>query len=148
MANDQHLLEAELSGSIIAAFYTVYTYFGFGFTEAIYAGGLDCELVKRGHTVDRELAIQVRYEDRVIAWQRLDMVVDGKIIVEIKSAERLAPYASRQIFSYLKATRYAVGLLLHFGPEPKVHRFVDFPKRLVPGESVQRRIGCEQVRKD
>jgi hypothetical protein len=38
--------------------------------------------------------------------------------------------------------------LLHFGPEPKVHRFVDFPKRLVPGESVQRRIGCEPVRKD
>ena len=134
MATDQHLLEAELSGSIIAAFYTVYTYFGFGFTEAIYGGGLDCELVKRGHTVDRELAIQVRYEDRVVAWQRLDMVVDGKVIVEIKSTERLGPYASRQIFNYLKATRDTVGLLLHFGPEPKVHRFVDFPKRVAPAE--------------
>jgi GxxExxY protein len=130
MANDQHLLEAELSGSIIAAFYTVYTYFGFGFTEAIYAGGLDCELVKRGHTVDRELAIQVRYEDRVVAWQRLDMVVDGKVIVEVKATERMPPYAERHLRNYLCATEYRVGLLLHFGPEPKVHRLVDFPKRV------------------
>ena len=129
-----------MSGSIIAAFYTVYTYFGYGFTEAVYGGGLDYELMKRGHTVDRELAIQVRYEERVVAWQRLDMVVEGKVIVEIKSTERLAPYASRQIFNYLKATQYKVGLLLHFGPEPKVHRFVDFPKRLTPVGSMLDRL--------
>jgi GxxExxY protein len=110
----------------------VYTYFGYGLSESVYSGALDYELMRRGHVVDRELAVQVRYEDRIVSWQRLDMVVDRKVVVEIKATERLPAYASRQIFNYLRATRYEVGLLLHFGPEPKVHRFVDFPKRGAP----------------
>ena len=68
-----------------------------------------------------------------VAWQRLDMVVDRNVIVEIKASERLPPYAQRQIFNYLRATRYGVGLLLHFGPRPEVHRFVDHPKGVAPG---------------
>ena len=53
------------------------------------------------------------------------MVVDDKVIVEIKSTEMMPRYAPRQIVSYLHVTRYQVGLLLHFGPEPKFKRFVD-----------------------
>jgi GxxExxY protein len=133
MANEHHLLESDLSRSIISAFYAVYTYFGYGLAESVYSGALVYELRRRGHTVVRELLVQVRYHDRVVAWQRLDMVVDGKVIVEIKATEKLPPYAARQVFNYLRATRYEIGLLLHFGPEPKVHRFVDFPKRGAPG---------------
>jgi len=133
MPGANHLLESELSRSIIGAFYTVYNYFGYGLAESVYTGGLEYELTRRGHSVDREVSVQVRYEDRVVAWQRLDMVVDGKVIIEIKATERLPPYASRQIFNYLRATRYQIGLVLHFGPEPKVYRFVDFPKQGAPG---------------
>ena len=133
MPTADHLLHSDLSRSIISAFYTVYNYFGYGLAESVYSGALEYELTKRGHKVDRELSVQVRYEDRVVAWQRLDMVVDAQVIVELKAAERLPPYAERQIFNYLRATRYGIGLLLHFGPRPKVHRFVDFPKRVAPG---------------
>jgi GxxExxY protein len=131
MPSEKHLIESELSRSIIAAFYAVYNYFGYGFAEVVYAA-LEYELTRRGHKVERELAIQIYYEDRIVAWQRLDMVVDGKVIVEVKATERMAPYAERQLRNYLRATEHRVGLLLHFGPEPKVHRLVDFPKRVPP----------------
>lgn len=133
MTGANHLLQSDLSGSIIGAFYAVYNYYGYGLSESVYSGALDYELTRRGHSVDRELSVQVRYEDRVVAWQRLDMVVDRKVIVEIKASERLPPYAQRQIFNYLRATRYGVGLLLPFGPRPEVHRFVDHPKHVAPG---------------
>ncbi|HEX8945799.1 MAG TPA: GxxExxY protein [Gemmatimonadaceae bacterium] len=132
MQSANHLLESELSRSIISAFYAVYNYFGFGLAESVYSGGLEYELTRRGHIVERELLVQVRYHDRVVAWQRLDMVVDGQVVVENKALERMPPYAARQLFNYLRATRYQIGLLLHFGPEPKVRRFVDFPKRDAP----------------
>jgi GxxExxY protein len=50
------------------------------------------------------------------------MVVDGKVVVEIKSTDRLHPNARRQLLNYLRATNLEVGLLLHFGPEPKFYR--------------------------
>lgn len=129
----EHLLQSDLSRSIISAFYTVYNYFGYGLAESVYSGALEYELTRRGHTVERELSVQVRYLDRIVAWQRLDMVVDGQVVVENKAVERLPPYAARQLLNYLRATRYRIGLLLHFGPEPKVRRLVDFPKRDAPG---------------
>lgn len=84
MQSANHLLESELSRSIISAFYAVYNYFGFGLAESVYSGGLEYELTRRGHIVERELLVQVRYHDRVVAWQRLDMVVDGQVVVENK----------------------------------------------------------------
>jgi len=136
-----HLLESDLSRSIISAFYTVYNYFGYGLAESVYSGALEYELTRRGHKVERELSVQVRYLDRIVAWQRLDMVVDGQVVVENKAVERLPPYAARQLLNYLRATRYRIGLLLHFGPEPKVRRFVDFPKRDAPGS-----VGTDLIR--
>ena len=54
--------------------------------------------------------------------QRLDMIADGKVLVETKSTETLSRTAGRQVFNYLRASRLAVGLLLHFGPEPGFRR--------------------------
>ncbi len=76
----------------------------------------------------RELAVAITYKGRRVAWQRLDMIVDDKIIIEVKSAELLAPYAKRQLLSYLRASKYEVGLLLHCGPEPRFSRLVDTNK--------------------
>lgn len=133
MSSTGHLLESARTRSIISAFYAVYNYYGYGLVESAYSGALDYELTRRGHRVDRELAVSIRYEERIVAWQRLDMVVDGRVIVELKATEKIPPYAERQLFNYLRATRYSIGLLLHFGPQPKVSRFVDVPKRIAPG---------------
>src|SRR5262245_28922129 len=123
------LLEFERVDSILAGFYGVYNYFDYGLTEPIYIGPLEVELSERGHKVTRELRVPVTYKGRRVAWQRLDMVVDGKIIVESKATEKLAPAARIQIVSYLRASAFPVGLLLHFGPKPSFQKFIDWPKR-------------------
>ena len=64
------------------------------------------------------------YKGVELAMQRLDMVVDDALIVEVKSSELLHPAAKRQLVNYLKGTRLQLGLLLHLGPEPKVERAI------------------------
>ncbi|MDQ2931340.1 MAG: GxxExxY protein [Gemmatimonadota bacterium] len=123
------LLEAELSRSIVAVFFDVYNYFGYGLSERIYAGALAYELRDRGHLVIRELVVDVRYKDRHVATQRLDMVIDDKLIVEIKSTGKLSPADRLQLINYLRATKFEVGLLLHLGPAPRFERFIDHPKK-------------------
>jgi GxxExxY protein len=57
------------------------------------------------------------------------MVVDRAVVVENKATEKLSPAARPQLISYLRATPFPVGVLLHFGPHPKFYRLIDFPKR-------------------
>ncbi|MEO6210361.1 MAG: GxxExxY protein [Gemmatimonadaceae bacterium] len=123
------LLEAELSRSIVAVFFDVYNYFGYGLSERISAGALAYELRDRGHLVSRELVVDVRYKDRHVATQRLDMVIDDALVVEIKSTEKLSPADRLQLINYIRATKFEVGLLLHFGPAPRFERFIDSPKK-------------------
>jgi GxxExxY protein len=122
------LPEEELTSSIIAAFLEVYRILDYGYPECLHTAALEYELRLRGHRVDREVEADVRYKSVKIGKQRLDVVVDDKVIVEVKSTERLHPSARRQLLGYLKATRFDIGLLLHFGPEPKFLR-VDAPPR-------------------
>ena len=113
------LIEARLTYSIIGAFFEVYNTLGFGFLEHLYAMALERELLGRGHRVGREVYVPVFYKGEELGRQRLDMIVDGRIIVEIKSTLHLDPVGRRQLYNYLRATRLEVGLLLHFGPDPK-----------------------------
>lgn len=125
----RELLEAERVQSIVGAFYAVYKYYGYGLNEAVYAGALELELIARRHRVLREVAVSVSYHGRRVAWQRLDIVVDKTVIVEVKATEKLSPAAKPQLLSYLRASPYEVGVLLHFGPSPQFHRLIDSPKR-------------------
>ncbi len=122
MARD--LKDAETTREIIGAFYDVYNTLGYGFLENLYVAALERELRERGHAVGREVYVPVTYRGEMLGRQRLDMVVDEKVIVEAKATEILHPNASRQLFAYLRATNLEVGLLLHFGPRPRFHRVV------------------------
>ncbi|MGH7709999.1 MAG: GxxExxY protein [Gemmatimonadaceae bacterium] len=103
------------------AFFEVYN--KLGFFESIYANALERELKVRGHRVSREVSGQIVYKDGVLGMQRIDMMIDGKVIVETKSAHDLPKGATRQVQSYLYATHLELALLLHFGPRPKFYRF-------------------------
>jgi GxxExxY protein len=118
------LMENDLTGSIIGAFYEVYNTLGFGFLEHLYIKALERELLARGHLVEREVGVRVMYKGEVLGTQRLDMVVDSRVTVEVKSTYELHRAATRQVYSYLRATNLDIGLLLHFGPEPRVHRTI------------------------
>jgi GxxExxY protein len=114
------LIEERLTGSVIGAFFDVYNTLGYGFLEHVYVMALERELIERKHRVAREVAVPVLYKGHVLAEQRLDMIVDGKLVVETKSTQELHKGANRQVYNYLKATNLEVGLLLHFGPRPSL----------------------------
>jgi GxxExxY protein len=118
------MLEQALTHSVIGSFYEVHTRLGFGFREYLYALALERDLIAKGHKVEREVAVPVYYRGKPLAWQTLDMVVDERLILETKASERLHPRATQQLFSYLCATNVEVGLVLHFGREPKFHRVI------------------------
>jgi len=115
------LVEEELTYSIIEAAHEGYNTLGFGFLEHVYVMALERELRARGHRVGREVAVPVMYKGEELTTQRMDMIVDEKVIVEVKSTARLQPLASRQLYNYLRSTRIEVGLLLHFGPRGVGH---------------------------
>jgi|SRR5688572_2551499 GxxExxY protein len=119
------LIAEELTRSVIGAFFEVYNTLGYGFLENLYVAALEHELIARGHRVSRQYGVLVRYKGHELGHQRLDLVVDETLVIEVKSTERLHPGATRQLFNYLKATKLEVGLLLHFGPNgAKFHREV------------------------
>jgi GxxExxY protein len=118
------LVEEALTRSVIGAFFEVYNTLGFGFLERLYVAALEKELLARGHRVSREVVVPVSYKGDALGVHRLDLIVDEMIVVEVKSTYELHRAATRQLYSYLRATNLEVGLLLHFGPEARYHRVV------------------------
>jgi GxxExxY protein len=82
------------------------------------------ELHDRGHGVGREVSVPILYKGEEVTRQRLDMIVDGKLIIEIKSTRILHEGSVRQVANYLRATNLELGLLLHFGPRPRFYRVI------------------------
>ena len=124
------LLEERLTHTIIGAFFEVYNYFGFGLFEAVYVGALERELRRRHLHLQREKWVQVSYKGEEVCLQRLDLIVEDRIIVEAKATESLPPIATRQLLNHLRASRLEVGLLLHFGPEPHFYRVMNTRDRV------------------
>ena len=121
-AKTRDLLSPELTEAVIGSFYDVQRQLGFGFREYIYDLALERDLVAKGHRVEREVSVMVFFRGEPLARQTLDMIIDQKLVIEIKSTEFLRPNATSQLSSYLHATNLELGLLLHFGREPKFYR--------------------------
>jgi GxxExxY protein len=118
------LIEEALTRSVIGAFFEVYNHLGFGFLEHLYVMALERELLAREHDVAREMCVRVMYKGAELGVQRLDLIVDNKLVVETKATAELHKSATRQLYNYLHATNLEVGLLLHFGPRPSFHRVI------------------------
>ncbi len=118
------LLHKDITGEILDGFFTVYNVLGYGFLERVYANALAFELRNRWMTVEREVPCDVRYESEVVGSFRMDMVVSNVVVVEAKACATVVAAEERQLYNYLRASPYQVGLLLHFGPRPTFKRFV------------------------
>ena len=114
----------ELTEKIINIFFRVYNKLGYGFLEKVYENAMMVELKKEGIPAVPQSAIKVFYEDNVIGEYFADILVDDKVIVEIKASKNLTVENEAQLLNYLKATNIEVGLLLNFGPKPEVKRKV------------------------
>jgi GxxExxY protein len=118
------LKHGELSQKIIAAAHNVHKELGQGFLEKVYRNALAIELREAGLTCDLEVPMSVLYRGLVVGDYVADMVVDGKIIVEVKAVSELNPVHEVQLVNYLKATGLQVGLLINFGRSVQVKRRV------------------------
>ncbi len=116
------IIEKELCGQIIQAFYKVYNSLGFGFLEKVYENALLIELQNMGLNCCQQYPIDVFYHQRKVGSYFADIVVDGKVILELKATASICEEHEFQLINYLKATNIEVGLLLNFGKEPEFKR--------------------------
>ena len=130
------LFEGKLTQSVIGAFYEGYNNLGFGFLERFYVAALQRELLRRGHRVAREVSVHVLYKGEKLGSQRLDLIVDERLVIETKAAWEVHKSATRQLYNYLKATNLELGLVLHFGPDPKFYRVICRNQRKDPEHPV------------
>jgi GxxExxY protein len=114
----------QITGQIINAAHTVHNELGYGFLEKVYHNSLVIELKRRGLFTEAEKRIEVRYDGQVVGEYFADVVVDNKVIVEVKSADQHNPVFESQILNYLKATGFEVGLIVNFGPSVFIKRMV------------------------
>ncbi len=115
---------SDITEKIIKAAYTVHNTLGFGFLEKVYQNALAIEIQKAGMNVQQEHPIAVYYENIIVGEYFADLVVDEKIILELKAVKELSPAHETQLVNYLKATGVEVGLLINFGHSVKVKRKV------------------------
>lgn len=118
------LLLKDTTDVILKCFYDVYNELGYGFLEKIYENAICYELRKLGFTVDVQKRIDVFYKEISVGHYFADLLVNEKIILEIKACENLIPEHQYQLINYLKATDCEVGLLLNFGRKPQFTRKV------------------------
>ena len=112
----------ELTEKVIKAFYTVYNVLGYGFLEKVYENALLLELAKANISVLGQAPIRVFYEGKVVGEYFADLMIEDKLVIEIKATSALIAEHEAQLLNYLKATKLEVGLLLNFGPKPEVKR--------------------------
>ena len=122
--DDKNYLYTDLTREIIGAFYTVYNNLGFGFLEKVYHNAMLIELKKLGITYKSEQPIKVYYDDVIVGEYIADIIVDNKVVVELKAVSKLNQKHEVQLVNYLKGTGIPVGLLLNFGEEPDQRRKV------------------------
>lgn len=116
------MLDEKLTGRIIQVFYKVYNALGYGFIESVYHNSMILELVAGGLTIETEKPIAVYYGSNVVGTFSADLVVEDKIILELKAKEFLHPAHEAQLTNYLRATDIELGLLFNFGKEPEFKR--------------------------
>ena len=122
-----------LTRRIIGCAYKVHNTLGSGFLEKVYQSALCIELRKLGLKVVEQEPIKVIYEGQIVGEYYADLLVEGRVIVEIKAADELARAHEVQLVNYLSATDLEVGLLINFGPSVKVRRkFRDYVRPTQP----------------
>ena len=115
----------KLTYEINGAIFEVNRVLGAGFLEKVYENALLVELKNRGLKTEAQKPVTVHYKNEVVGEYFADIMVDGKIILELKTVKSLEKIHEAQILNYLKATGYKVGLLINFAyPKAEIKRFV------------------------
>jgi len=121
---ERNLLHGDVTRRVIGAFYYVYNRLGYGFLESVYQKALANTLERTGTRVHREAPMAVEFEGTVVGDFRADLVVEDRLIVEVKTVERLGSVHEAQLLKYLRVSGLQVGLVLNFGPKATYRRLI------------------------
>lgn len=127
----------ELTGDIIGAAYSVHHAKGFGFLEKVYRRALVIELEYLGIHSRREVTFDLHHRGVPVGVYRADLIVESRVIVEVKTGMLLDPAVVPQTLNYLKASGLSIGLVVYFGPHLKVKRVTDF-SATAPASTLER----------
>jgi GxxExxY protein len=109
------MIENDLSGAIIGAAIEIHKHVGPGLLESVYETALAYELKQLGMDIRQQVPMPFRYKDiKLDIGYRIDLLVDNKVLVEIKSIEQLAPVHFSQVLTYLRLSELKLGLLINF----------------------------------
>lgn len=123
MSTDSKYLYSEITDTIIKCFFTVYNKLGFGFLEKVYENALLLELRENGLIGQQQIPIEVYYKNSKVGSYFADILVENKIILELKAGDGLIIEEHElQLINYLRATEIEVGLLLFFGKKAQFKR--------------------------
>jgi GxxExxY protein len=116
------MLHQELTENILGACFEVMNEIGAGFLESVYGKALLIALRDRGLIAQAQVPLSVIFRGEKVGDFFADILVEGKIIIELKAAKAIAPEHQAQIINYLNATGIEVGLLVNFGPTKLEYR--------------------------
>ena len=124
----------DLTDKILGVFYDVYNELGFGFLESVYHRAMEFALCDAGLVVESEVSLPVFFRGRLVGDFSADLFVERTVVLELKAVDDLCSAHESQLLNYLKSSPLELGLLLNFGPKPKVRRlaFSNDRKRLRP----------------
>ena len=131
MNTDKHRLKSMseyrhegITGEVINAAHTVHNKLGYGFLEKVYHNALVIELRRRNLFVEPQKPIRVEYDGEVVGEYFADIIIDNKVIIEVKAVQKLDSVFEAQLLNYLRATGLEVGLIINFGRSVQVKRMV------------------------
>jgi GxxExxY protein len=110
------VIEKELSYKIIGQSMKIYNELGYGFLEKVYENALKYELESIGLEVKSQYPIKVIYNKNIVGEYIADLLINDKLIIELKAIDKLSKVHEAQLLNYLKATKIRVGLLINFSP--------------------------------
>lgn len=134
------LKHAALTEKIIKVFYQVYNELGFGFLESVCENALAIGLIEAGIRVGQQVRIPVYFRGQQVGDFRCDLMVEDKVILEIKAVKAIIPEHHAQALNYLRATEVEVALILNFGEKPDFKRLVfENARKKLPGDATARK---------
>jgi GxxExxY protein len=122
--NETNIIYPNLSYQITGAVFEVHKKLGPGFLESVYQKALIQELSGRGMNVETEKVVDLKYKDKKIGTHRLDLVIEHRVVVELKTVESFSIHHKAQLTSYLKASGYKLGILVNFSKAKVEYRRV------------------------
>jgi GxxExxY protein len=120
----RELQQSSLTERIIGVYFDVYNELGHGFLESVYQAAMLIALGEAGLDARSELEVPVTFRGHQVGIYRADIVVEQRIVVELKAARAIEAAHEAQLLHYLRATPFEVGLLLNFGAKPEFRRLV------------------------